>query len=118
MKQIRVESKVMDILKVIEHNDVKKITIFMPKTGAISSNQTISFYTDQSLNLNLDFIDIKTIDDKHLSINSDHIILIEYGRLIELQNGFAFFMRKEEGYEITAEGNHGYTTSPDTQINK
>lgn len=117
MKEIRVESKVMDILKVTEHDDVKKITIFMPKTGAISSDQTISFYTNQSLNLNLDFIDIKTIDNKQLSINSDHIILIEYGRLIELQNGFAFFMSKEEGYKIMAQGNYGYTL-PDTQINK
>ena len=117
MKTIRIESKVMDTLRVTEHNDVKKIKIYMPKTGAISDNQTISFYTNQRFDLSLRFINVKTIDDKQLCINSDHIILIEEGRLIVLQNGFAFFISKEEEYKIIEKGDYGYTL-PNTQINK
>ena len=115
MKTIRVDHKVMDELKITEHNDVKKITVFMPKTGAMSSEQTTSFYTNQRLNLSLRFVDVKTINDRQLGINLDHIILIEVGRLIELQNGFLFFLRENEGYEIIPQGNYGYTT-PDSQI--
>lgn len=115
MKAIRVDYKVMSELKITEHNDVKKITVFMPKTGAISDNQTTSFYTSQRLNLSTRFVDVKTIDDKQIAINSDHIILIEVGRLIELQNGFLFFLRENEGYEIIPQGNYGYTM-PDSQI--
>lgn len=115
MRTIRVDYKVMSELKIIEHNDVKKITVFMPKTGAMSSEQTTSFYTNQRLNLSLRFVDVKTINDRQLGINSDHIILIEVGRLIELQNGFLFFLRENEGYEIIPQGNYGYTT-PDSQI--
>ena len=115
MKTIRVDHKVMDELKITEHNDVKKITVFMPKTGAISSDQTTSLFTNQRLNLSLRFVDVKTINDRQIAINSDHIILIELGRLIELQNGFLFFLRENEGYEIIPQGNYGYTT-PDSQI--
>ena len=115
MRTIRVDYKVMDELKITEHNDVKKITVFMPKTGAMSSDQTTSFYTNQRLNLNLRFVDVKTINDRQLGINLDHIILIEVGRLIELQNGFLFFLRENEGHVIIPQGNYGYTT-PDSQI--
>ena len=109
MKKIRIEKKVMDGLKITEHNDVKKITVFMPKTGAISDNQTISFFTIPRLNLSLKFIDIKTIDEKLICINSDHIILIEVGRLIELQNGFLFFLSENEDYEVIEQDNYGWT---------
>jgi hypothetical protein len=115
MRTIRVEHKIMDELKITEHNDVKKITVYMPKTSAISSEQTTSFYTSQRLNLSTRFVDVKTINDRQVGINSDHIILIEFGRLIELQNGFLFFLRENEGYEIIHQGNYGYTM-PDSQI--
>ena len=115
MRTIRVDHKVMDELKITEHNDVKKITVYMPKTSAMSSEQTTNFYTSQRLNLSTRFVDVKTINDRQIGINSDHIILIEFGRLIELQNGFLFFLRENEGYEIIPQGNYGYTM-PDSQI--
>jgi hypothetical protein len=113
MRVIRVESKVMENLKVNEHNNVSKITIFMPVTGITSQNQTDIFFTKQNLNLDSNFMSIKTINKRDLVINTNHVILVERGRLIELQNGFVFFIRENQEYEIKDKENYGYS-SPDT----
>ena len=118
MKTIRIESRgVAPVIK--EHINIKKVTIFTPRTGAISESQTTSFYTSQTINLNTKFVSIKTIDGKQLCINSVHIIFIEFGKLIELQNGFGYFLSEKEAceYEVIDKGNYGYT-QPDIQLNQ
>lgn len=116
MKTIRIESRgIAPLIK--EHAHIKKVTIFTPKTGAISSSQTTSFYTNETTLLTTKFVNIKTIDDRHLCINSDHIIFIEFGKLIELQNGFGYFLSDKEAseYEVIDKGNYGYT-QPDIKL--
>lgn len=95
--------------KVTEHKGINKITVHMPSTGAISGKQTTSIYTSDELNLNngIKFLPFNTFQGEVVVVNTDYIIMVEQGKLVEV-DGKNFYFVKEE-YEVITQGNYGTT---------
>ena len=104
-----------------EHKRIYKITVFMPKTGAISSDQTQNFCANLESNLFRDaqiskFVRVETICNKILMLNTAHIIAIELVDVVELTNGCCFFLKLDEEYNIVEKSGYDGTTRVDFQI--
>ena len=107
-------------LKMIRER-ISKITVFMPKTGAISSDQTRSFYTDLESNFFRDaqiskFVRVETICNETLMLNTAHIICIELGDVVVLNDGCCFFLKLNEEFTIVEKSGQDGTTRVDFQI--
>ena len=102
------------------HKQITKITVFMPKTGAISSAQTHGFYASLDNNSLRDtehrkFLKVETIQNETLMLNTAHIIAFEFGEVIELTNGLCYFVKVDEEIHVIDQGDYG-TTQADFQI--
>ena len=114
-------------LKMIRER-ISKITVFMPKTGSISSDQTHSFYadltrsaTDLESNFFRDaqiskFVRVETICNETLMLNTAHIICIELGDVVVLNDGCCFFLKLNEEFTIVEQSGQDGTTRVDFQI--
>ena len=109
MKTIRIDKLSFDV---VEHKAIKQITLHMPSNGAISGNQTINHYTTDELILNngMKFITFNTFQGETITINIDYIIMVEYGKLVDVDNKWFFFVSENENYEVITKGNYGWTT--------
>lgn len=117
MKTIRTKNGAS--LKMIRER-ISKITVFMPKTGAISSAQTHSFFADLESNFFRDaqiskFVKVETIQNETLMLNTAHIICIELGDVVVLTNGLCYFVKVDEEINVIDQGDYG-TTQADFQI--
>ena len=106
MKQIRVDKYAFDVK---EHKGIKKITVHMPSTGAISGKQTISIYTTEEVNLNVKFTQINTFKGEVLTINTDYIIMVNNGKLVSVDDNCFYFLNDNEQYEVIPQGSYGTT---------
>ena len=111
METIRTENGV-SVKK--EHKNISKFIVFMPKTGAIASNQTHGFYANVESSFFRDaqlskFVRVETIQNEFLMLNTAHIIAIELGNVIELTDGKCYFISKDQDYEVIDQGNYGTT---------
>jgi hypothetical protein len=108
MRTIRVDKLSFDVA---EHKAIKEITLHMPSMGSISGNQTINHYTTDELILNsgMKFITFNTFQGETITINIDYIIMVEYGKLVDVDNELFFFVSENENYEVITKGNYGYT---------
>ena len=97
--------------KVTEHKGINKITVHIPSTGAISGKQTTSIYTSDELNLNngIKFLPFNTLQGEIVVVNTDYIIMVEQGKLVEVDNGYLFFVSDNEEYEVIHQGNYGHS---------
>ena len=88
--------------KVTEHKGINKITVYMASTGAISASQTTSLYTSDDLRLNdgIKFTRLSTFQGEVVVVNADYIIMVEFGKLVEVDNGYFFFVSDNEKYEV------------------
>lgn len=115
MKQIRVDKFGFEVA---EHKEIKRITLHMPSTGAMSGSQTTSHYTTEDLRLNhgIKFNTLKTFQGEFVTLNADYIIMVEYGKLVEVDNELFFFVSDNEEYEVIPRGSYGHTRPSFTKI--
>lgn len=97
--------------EVAEHRGIQRITLHMPSTGAMSGSQTMSHYTTDDLRLNngIKFMGLKTFQGERVVLNADYIIMVEFGKLVEVDNKLFFFVSDNEEYEVIHSGSYGYT---------
>ena len=108
MRKIRVKEI---RFKVSEHKGISKITVHMPSTGAMSGSQTTSLYTTDELRLNhgIKFVGLDTFQGERVVVNADYIIMVEFGKLVEVDNGYFFFVSDNEEYEVINRGDYGHS---------
>jgi hypothetical protein len=108
MKTIRVDKFSFEVA---EHKGIQKITLHMPMTSAMSESQTINHFTTDELILNngIKFITFNTFQGKTVTINIDYVIMVEYGKLVDVDNKEFFFVSENENYEVIPKGNYGWT---------
>jgi hypothetical protein len=97
--------------EVAEHKGIQRITLHMPSTGAMSGSQTMSHYTTDSLRLNdgVKFIPFETFQGERVVLNADYIIMVEFGKLVEVDDELFFFVSDNEEYEVIPRGSYGHT---------
>lgn len=97
--------------KVTEHKGINKITVHMPSTGAMSASQTTSLYTSDVLRLNdgIKFTPFNTFQGEVVVVNTNYIIMVEFGKLVEVDNGYFFFVSDNEEYEVIHRGDYGHS---------
>lgn len=109
MKTIRIDKFSFEVA---EHKGIKEITLHMPSTSSMSESQTINHYTTDDLTLNngMKFITFNTFQGEKVTINIDYVIMVEYGKLVDVDNKWFFFVSENENYEVIPKGNYGWTT--------
>jgi hypothetical protein len=96
--------------KVTEHKGINKITVHMPSTGVMSGSQTTSLYTSEPLQFQqIKFTTINTFQGEVVVVNTDYIIMVEFGKLVEVDNGYFFFVSDNEKYEVINRGDYGHS---------
>lgn len=108
MKTIRVDKFGFEVA---EHKQITKVTVHMPSTGAISGSQTTDLFTTEELKLSngIKFIGLNTFQGERVVVNSDYIIMLELGKLVEVDNKLFFFLSENEEYEVIPKGDYGYS---------